>query len=107
MSQTMPTTVVNPVEPGIPHFEGREVNATHIKISGNAEVLGDDALVVSVDDRVHLTGDYKVVGVRHYVDKDGNLVREHVLKPVTMMITPWDPSDPSDDGVVRALRLIP
>jgi hypothetical protein len=103
---SIPTSIVNPAKPEIPMFEGRTVDATHIKISGTTEVVGEESLVVSVDDRVHLSGDYKVVGVRHYVDKDGKLIREHVLKPDAAMVTPWDTNDPADDGVVRALRVV-
>jgi hypothetical protein len=60
-------------------------------------------LVVSVDDRVRLVGEYKVVGVRHFVDpRTGDLVREQVLKPIFVNTLPWDESDPTDDGVIRA-----
>jgi len=103
---SVPTSIVNPVKPEFPRFEGRTVDGTQIKITGNCEIVGAEAAVVSVDDRIHLTGDYKVTGVRHFVNNDGQLIREHVLKPVAAMITPWDANDPTDDGVIRALRVV-
>lgn len=87
----------------LPAFEGRVVDAVRVKISGTAPVDELDE-VLSVDDRVLMLAEYRVVGVRHVVDENtGNLVREHVIKPIRMDLHPWDSNDPNDRGIVRAL----
>jgi hypothetical protein len=93
-----------PAQPPIPKFEGRQVDSVTVRVAGSmpTDDLPED-LVVSVDDRVRLVGEYKVVGVRHFVDpRTGDLVREQVLKPIFVNTIPWDESDPKDDGVIRA-----
>ena len=102
-----PVTHLHAPQPPIPHFEGREVNAVSVKIVG---AMPTDALpenmIVSVDDRVRLVGEYKVVSVRHAVDpKTGDLVREETLKPLLVDLIPWDDTDPQDDGIIRAINL--
>jgi len=102
---TEATVTQMPPQAPIPAFEGRVVDQVSIKIAGTmpTDDLPED-LVVSVDDRVRLVGEYKVVGVRHYADpRTGDLVREQVLKPIFVNTIPWDESDPKDDGVIRAL----
>jgi hypothetical protein len=101
---TEATVTQMPAQAPIPAFEGRAVDSVSIKIHGAMPT--DDLpenLVVSVDDRVRLVGEYKVVGVRHFVDpRTGDLVREQVLKPIFVNTLPWDESDPKDDGIIRA-----
>lgn len=95
-----------PAQPQIPRFEGADVSSVSIKISGKSEVAGADDVVISTDDRVRLVGEYRVTAVRHYVDdKTGEIVREQILKPLAIQLCPWDPSDPTDDGIVRARQL--
>lgn len=99
-------TVTNlPPTAPIPAFEGRVVDQVAIRIAGSMPTDGlPENLIVSVDDRVRLVGEYKVVGVRHYVDpRTGDLVREQMLKPILVDTIPWDASDPKDDGVIRVL----
>jgi hypothetical protein len=68
---------------------------------GNPLIPAD--IVISTDDRVRLVGEYRVVGVRHDVDdKTGEVIRIQILKPISIQLCPWDPSDPTDDGIVRA-----
>lgn len=105
---TSPATNVShlPTQPAIPKFEGAEVSAVAIKISGKSEVTGAEDVVISTDDRVRLVGEYRVTGVRHYVNEaTGEITREQVLKPISIQLCPWDPSDPSDDGIVRARQI--
>lgn len=90
--------------PPIPAFEGQAVDNSTIKISGLSAIEDVDGVVISTDDRVRLIGEFTVTGIRHYRDKDGQLVREQVLKPVRVEMCPWDPNDPDDDGVIRARR---
>ena len=91
------------VQRPIPAFEGRVVDGVRVKISGSAPVDDLDE-VLSVDDRVLMLAEYRVVGVRHIVDEQtGNLIREHVIKPIRMDLHPWDASDPQDRGIVRAI----
>lgn len=90
-------------QPPIPAFEGTPVAATRLRISGMSQADVGTDVVVSTDDMMRLVGEFRVVGVRHYVDeKTGDLIREHIAKPVQIDLCPFDPSDPSDDGVVRA-----
>jgi hypothetical protein len=98
----------------LPTFEGAKVERVALKISGAATVeMYDRQLpnadprdvqgLVSLDDRVRLVGDYRVVGVHFVVDpKTGDAVRMQILKPLELEICPWDPSDPTDTGIVRA-----
>ena len=105
MHMTSPaTTNVSSIgNPSIPAFEGAPVSTARMKISGRSDIEAADDIVISTDDRVRLVGEYRVTGVRHYVDeKTGDLVREQVLKPLSIQLCPWDPSDPTDDGIVRA-----
>lgn len=104
---TQPATNVHHFpSPAIPKFEGAEVSSVSIKISGRSEVVGAEDVVISTDDRVRLVGEYRVVGVRHFVDeKTGEITREQVLKPLSIQLCPWDPSDPTDDGIVRARQI--
>lgn len=89
--------------PAIPAFEGAPVQETTVKISGRSEIEDVESTVLSTDDRVRLVGEYRVTSVRHYVDeKTGNLVREQTLKPLNITLCPWDPSDPNDNGIVKA-----
>lgn len=91
--------------PAVPDFEGRHVESATMKLTGSVHVAHAEDVVVSVDDVIRVVGEFRVVGVRHYVDpKTGKIIREQVIRAVdhTVELTPWDPSDPKDDGVVRA-----
>jgi hypothetical protein len=103
MSEVTPLPVPPPTPP-IPSFEGRKVDAASVRIAGTMPTDDLPEMTVSVDDRVRLVGEYKVVGVRHYADpKTGDLIREQVLKPVFLDRIPWNSDDPEDDGIIRAL----
>jgi hypothetical protein len=97
------------VEGTIPHFEGRPVDATVVKMSGQVPL--DEALnetVLGIDDAVQLVSMFRVVAVYHKVDdKTGNLTRVQVLKPIEAALKPIDESDPNDEGIVRALPYTP
>jgi hypothetical protein len=88
----------------IPDFEGHPVDATTLKISGTVDGNDLSDVVVSVDDVVQMLSQYKVVGINHRVDpKTGQIVREQTLKIVEVALAPINPSDPNDDGIMRAL----
>lgn len=96
------------VKPPIPQFEGANVENATIKISGAATVEAESDVLISIDDRVRLVGEYRVVGVNFRVDpKTGDTVREQLLKPISVTLCPWDPQDPTDDGIVRARPQVP
>lgn len=89
----------------IPQFEGRHVESATMKLTGQVHVAHAEDIVVSVDDVIRVVGEFRVVGVRHFVDpKTGKIIREQVIRAVdeSIELTPWDPSNPDDDGVVRA-----
>jgi hypothetical protein len=79
-----------------------------IKISGACVIEAGD-ITVSMDDLVRAVGVYRVVGVNHYVHpKTGETVRQQILKPVeTLVVVPFDSSNPNDDGIVRARPVTP
>jgi hypothetical protein len=88
----------------IPAFEGHPVDATVVKVSGTAPMDDLIDVVLGVDDVVQMITQYRCVGVAHAVDdKSGLLTRVHFIKPIEMTLAPIDPSDPSDDGIIRAL----
>lgn len=84
-------------------FEGMQVGRVITKISGSTGVeMGFED--VSIDDRVRLCGEFRVVKVNHYAGKDGVLVREQVLAPLAdqnLQLVPFDSTNPNDNGIVR------
>lgn len=103
-----------PVQPpvqtvaALPTFEGAQVGMLEIKISGQCAIEADGDMIVRMDDLVRAVGVYRVVRVNHYVHKKtGETVRQQILSPVeTLVVVPFDSSNPNDDGIVRA-RPIP
>lgn len=97
------------VEGTIPHFEGRPVDSTVVKMSGQVPL--DEALaetVLHMDDAVQLISMFRVVGVDHKVDpKTGQLIRVQILKPIEAALQPIDATNPADEGIVRALPYSP
>lgn len=84
-------------------FEGRVVDRTEVAIKGLTGLSeAYDGLRIGLDDRVRLVVETRASRVNHYVDKDGMLVRSQELKVQLADIIPWDPTDPNDDGVIRA-----
>jgi hypothetical protein len=102
--QGAPQAIVTGNAP-VPHqreFEKAQVGSSVVKISGACAVDTFDE-TVSLDDRLRVVGEFRVVKVNHYVAKDGSIVREQVLAPCgDLALVPWDPSNPGDDGIVRA-----
>ena len=97
---TRSTLKVVPEEPLL--FEGRVVDACVTKISGLTGLEDSGGLVLHTDDRLRLVVEARVTGVNHSVDKDGKLIRTHSVKVIVADPAPWDPTDPNDDGVLRA-----
>lgn len=96
------------VDGTIPHFEGRPVDGTIVKMSGTVPL--DEALdevVLGMDDAVQLVSMFRVVKVGHEVDSKGRLIRVQTLKPVEAALQPIDSTNPADDGIVRALPYTP
>lgn len=88
----------------IPQFEGHPVDNAIVRVRGTAPLDDLIDVVLGVDDVVQMISQYRCVGVYHDVEeKTGLLTRVHMLKPVEMALLPIDPSDPSDDGIIRAL----
>lgn len=88
---------------GIPKFEGSDVTTTLTKLIGTTPVEAESDLVLSMDDRVRLVGEFRVIGVSFKVDpKTGDVVREQLVKVISLTPCPWDPTDPTDDGILRA-----
>lgn len=91
----------------IPHFEGRPVEATAIRVSGASPLDDLEDQVLSIDDCVQMISMFKVVGVHHTVDKStGKLIRVQTLRPIEMALHPLDPEDPTDDGIIRAMPYV-
>lgn len=98
--ETGPSLSVVPEEPLT--FEGRVVEGTVTKIVGLTGLDDSNGMVLHTDDRLRLVVEARVTGVNHAVDKDGKLIRTHTVKVIVADPAPWDPSDPDDDGVLRA-----
>lgn len=93
---------LDPLRTPYPPFEGQEVHAlTHV-VSGRLEL--DDDTPLSIDDRLVAKVEMRVVGVRHIVDAQGQLVRQQILKPILGYIGRFDDDDPTDTGIIRATR---
>lgn len=87
----------------LPEFEKAKVSKTEIKISGACAVNTRDETMVSLDDRLRICGEFRVVKVNHYVDKNGDVVRQQVIAPIDDLdLVPWNPMDPNDNGIVSA-----
>lgn len=84
----------------IPKFEGRVVDGAVVKMSGSLSLDDLSDVVLGIDDRLQVKAMFTVVGVDHKVDKDGNLIRIHTLRPAEMDL---DPIPGTDDGILRAL----
>ena len=87
----------------IPAFEGHPVDATIVKVTGTAPLDDLADVVLGVDDVVQMISQYRCVGVSHAVDDKGPLTRVHHIKPIEMALAPIDPTDPDDEGIIRAL----
>lgn len=98
---TSPVTLAS--SGSIPSFEGAAVSATESAVAGKVAIMHPGNLVVGIDDVVRMVGEYRVVGVHFKLDpKTGETVRHQVLKPIRIETCPWDPNDPTDDGITRA-----
>lgn len=88
----------------LPKFEGKTVDSVSTKFVGSGlnDVLADPRMVIKVDDRVRFVCVGRVTGVNHVMNKDGNLVRQQVVAVIEGDLTPFDPSDPHDKGILRA-----
>ena len=88
----------------IPAFEGHPVEATIMKMSGAAPLHEMADVVIGVDDVVQMISQFRCIGIDHKVDeKTGLLVRVQLLRPMEFALMPNDPSDPDDDGIIRAM----
>jgi hypothetical protein len=91
----------------IPAFEGRPVAHVITKVGGTMPTDDLKELVLGIDDVVQIRSLFRVANVHHNVDtKTGEITRVQVIKPVEANLLPLDPSDPSDDGVLRSLPYV-
>lgn len=100
----IPAPQRKPQSPLAHEFEGAAVTKYEIKVAGKTAVDGDDNISVTLDDIVRMVGVYRVTDVHFYADKKtGETVRQHTLSPVeNLQVTPFDASNPNDDGIIRA-----
>lgn len=88
----------------MPAFEGRVVAGSSVKLSGALPASELDGQVLGVDDVVYMFATFRCIGVRHTVnEKSGEIIREHTLRPVEMVLAPTDPNDPES----AFLRILP
>lgn len=87
----------------VPYFEGHPVAGTAIKMSGAIPMDDLEGAVIGIDDVVQLICQFLCINVTHVVNKDGELIRTHVLRPVIMVPKSLDPDDDAGDFVLRAL----
>jgi len=94
---------VSPSSAALPAFEGAPVAKSEIKVSGVVLVDTREGITVGMDDRLRICGDFRVVRVSHYVNKEGEVVRQQVLAPCDELdLVPWDATNPNDNGIIRA-----
>lgn len=101
-SPPLATPTTQTPAPGVAEFEKAQVAEVITKISGSAPVdaFGES---ISLDDRIRVVGEFQVVKVEHGIDSKGNVIRTQVVKPCgDLVLVPWNPSDPNDNGIVRA-----
>lgn len=94
--------IVNEKTPAHTPFEGRKVDLVSTQVTGSVHLdlhIGEEDVELGIDDLAHLEVTVRCSGVRHEVDKDGNLVRRQLVRVVEAELIPWDPS--SDNGIVR------
>lgn len=89
----------------IPSYEGHPVQGTAIKMSGAIPMDDLEGAIIGIDDVVQLICQFRCVAVNHVADKDGNLVRVHVLRPFVMVPHAIEglSGDGPDDFIMRAL----
>ena len=85
----------------LPHFEGKPVVGTAIKISGAVPMEDLEGAVIGIDDVVQVVGQFRCINVTHVVNGQGDLVRVQVLRPMFMVPSPIDPDDPSGDFIIK------
>jgi hypothetical protein len=107
VGSSTPEHQVQPQQPqhegSLPEFERATVSSTEIKISGACAIDTHGEVTVSLDDLIRAVGVFRVVKINHYVNKAGDVIRQQVLAPVEdLSVVPFDASNPSDDGIVRA-----
>lgn len=91
----------------IPRFEGAQVLGTATKLTGTHTLDGEETLVLTMDDRVRLIGEYRVIKVGFETNSNGDLIRVQTLKALEVERCPYDPSDPNDDGIWRSRPVQP
>lgn len=87
-------------------YQGKHIDHMNLQVRGLSGLpcqnsKGED-LPLQIDDVVNLRVEGRVTGSRFEVDdKTGELHQVFLIKPLDVGFQPWDPSDPSDDGVSR------
>lgn len=97
-----PTPTITAGGPALDRFEGAQVSKAETKLTGTYVMAGEEATSLAIDDRVRVIAEYRVVGVRFEANANGDLVRTHLLKVIEAERCPYDPSDPTDDGIWRS-----
>lgn len=88
----------------IPAFEGHPVAQTSVKMSGNVKLDDIQDEILHMDDLVQCITQFRCVGVYHQTDdKTGEITRVQVLRPIEVVLAPFDDSDPNDVGILRAI----
>ena len=87
--------------PEVPTFEGKPVDATHLKVTTTGAGLEIDA-VLHMDDIIRVVIEARVDDIRHKVNgHTGGLVRFQAAKVISASLVPWDEENPEDRGVLR------
>lgn len=87
----------------IPPYEGHPVSQTAVRVTGKLITEDLQGVVLRHDDVVQVMTQYRVVGVHHDIDdKTGEMVRVQIIRPIEMVLAPYDPSDPQDIGILRS-----
>lgn len=91
-------------EKRIPGYEGHAVHGTAIKMSGAIPMDDLEGAVIGIDDIVQMICQFRCVAVNHIADKNGDLIRVHVLRPFMMVPHAIEGElEGPDDYIMRAL----
>lgn len=87
--------------PRLPKFERNVVAGQRIVVTGGTKLEDPEAPVLKIGDIFQTLGEYRVIGVAHEENREGDLERIVKVRPIKAEIVPFDKTDPGDDGVVR------
>lgn len=88
----------------LPEFEGEHVSEAAIRFTSASNLpctSPGGEVTLHYGDTIRVAVEARVVAVQHVENKDGELRRVAVCRAIDATFVPWNPADPTDDGIVR------